>query len=351
MERYGIQVNNRAGNVVLHSDFSTYVFKGKLYANSTARVVTQGSGFKAYDSSILDVGYTSSYTLIGPLSELDDLIPFVKPNPLFSMYVQRVAPKVFKKEVVGSTVTYTFGITHDYGLDPPIIYYFVPRRNLPDNNLDYGLEVYDEQGNINFSTDYKPLRVDGVVKVTPPSGQIHDTVGGSVSVRPKFGKVINTPYSNHGGDILYSWDSVAFGAGRETKTWRETLSRKKHRIFRQKKHIDHLLTAYSGFRSCISAYGNQRTRISYIGDFGGIYQTSKDHGWEYTGFLGGVLNAMSDIVEAIKTIVHTVNVIGALQALILGAIGEGSIKPPAITLPARSTTENMLMYSRASYYD
>jgi hypothetical protein len=337
---YGIEVRSDAGSVNLHSDYASLVYVDKLtVATHTERFWLGGTGFKGYNAQHFEVGYTSEYIWTPP-KDLTTVIPFYKP----SYYTQKIAPSNFYKQNDG---TWLITIIHNGNIDQvPTIYFFTDMIELSPTITDiYGLNVYNEQQALVFSTEYIPLKIDGTYSIRPP-----DIIGSNNGhIQPTHANTVRTHVKEQ--DTMYSFVSLAYGvlSWDRKNSWKES---KKECIvsccgvdvcWKESRTCGSFEARWSSFVASVHQTSSNTISVGYIGEFGGWYLNKDCGGWKIhlgvAAFLVALISPMVALAVVIGVEINNNN---------LADVDIKYYDTPALP---ENNFETTIMMTRSSYYE
>lgn len=356
---FGIKSYGDDGYLNLHSDYSSMVYIGEasinvnpirpVYTGSEAETITN-----ARLSSNYDMGYIVQFRIQGSYSHI---IPF---------YIPR-----FGAQEIAIMDMYDGGTYWDINVlfsgtvsQTPKVHVFVPITEIPNPaQSDYGLTVYDSSGDIVFTDQYRPLRVDDVVTVTHPSsiktgsrGSCGNSAGCDINYTPDQSTTA-TGSVNNTSTKMYHVITSAYGglAYQNNGTYSKNcgflnLGTRKYAWGYQ---------SWASFRGTIShPHGTANHVASYQGDFCGKIHRLVSGSCGFSGFLGALIGLVGVILAPVTfgaSLTLTAGV--AITAAIVGfAVGE-ILSPSTPALRAyendaifdTANTQNLIM-TDAEYY-
>lgn len=356
---YGVKSYGDDGYLSLHSDYSSLVYIGEASVNvAPIRAVYTGEGAETISSSHLTSNYDMGYIVQFRIQEAySHIVPFYIP---YSSDQEIAILDMYN----GGTYWDINVLFSGYSSYAPQVHVFAPLTEIPNpTQSDYGLTVYDANGDIVFTDRYRPLRVDDVVTVTHPSNikaGARGTCGNDASCEIDYtpdqsstatGSVDNTAtkmyhvvtsaygglaYQNSG---TYTQSCGLFNWGDRKYAW--------------------AYQSWASFRGTLKHPHNTANHIAtYTGDFCGKIHQLKSGSCGFSGFLGALIGLVGVILAPVTfgaSLTLTAGV--AITAAIVGfAVGE-ALSPSTPSLRAyeqddtfdTANTQNLIM-TDADYY-
>jgi len=351
-ERWGIKTFDDDGYINLHSDYSSIVYVGEMFATTTPvqPVYAGESNISLIGRKIsnYDMGWTVQYIMFDVNSSF--MLPFYR--PVYSG--QQIAiMDVVKKDSTTWLVNLLFEGTVD---QIPRIFAFAPLNAIPEATKttgERGLRVYDQSGGLVFNTTRRPLRVDDVVLIQHPTAIKTGSRGGCGN--------------DHGCHVNFTSDQSATYTGTTTNT-----STKIYHIVPSAYGGLAYKNSGSGDRSCgFAGLGSReyawayQSWASFRGTIGHTYNT-KDHkaDWlgDYAGAyhveqqgdcgLGGILGILLGGLAAFFTLGAALIIGGTLLGFALGDVDSvPSIKAYEADATTDTNTATNLIITDAEYYN
>ena len=170
---YGFLAVNNSNKILITDTMENLHFAGKptLQGNDSAsenygsfpeygEVSGEATSFDDLDGRII---FTYTFTHSGTP------IVFIKPTDYSRWHA------VLTQSVSGTTWTIKVIASGTSTSNPPILYCFVNAENSTGSTEDYGMIVYQSNGNRAFDSRYSPLAVTGGGTITPPSDPTNST--------------------------------------------------------------------------------------------------------------------------------------------------------------------------------
>jgi hypothetical protein len=357
---FGIAAYGDDNKIAFHSDYSSVVYAGEMTKTTApVRPVFLGTSHNSISasqkSSNYDMGWIVQYSID---LDVDYMLPFYKP------YFNGQEVGIMDMVNEGSTwvVNLIYWDTYNgAGSMTPRVFAFAPIAELPSSSVtlnDYGIAVYDASGDIVFTDSKKPLRIDDVVTMTPPSS-IRTASKGYCGANGQTCHVnftsdqTSTTYGNGyaSHESLYhiipsAYGGLAFnssGTGSQNCGW----------LGIGTQHYAWNYRSWSSFRGTVktifSTQFSNRHEAGWLSEYGGAgYQI----GYGGCG-LGGFLGALLGVLLAVATGGISLALIGgALAGFAVGSISVGTTP----TLKAYQNDANFdtnpvkMLITRTSYY-
>ena len=356
---FGLKSYGDDGYLNLHSDYSSMVYVGEASINvNPIRPVYTGSEAETINSSRLsvnyDMGYIVQFRIQGSYSHI---IPF---------YIPR-----FSAQEIAIMDMYDGGSYWDINVlfsgtvsQTPKIYVFAPLTEISNPaQSDYGLTVYNDDGEIVFTDQYRPLRVDDVVTVTHPSsiktnsrGTCGNDAACDINYSPNQSSTATGSVNNTSSKMYHVITSAYGGLAYQNNG---TFSRSCGFLNLGTRKYAWAYQSWASFRGTISHPHNTANHVaSYEGDFCGKIHRQVNGSCGFSGFLGALI-ALAGVILAPVTFGASLTVTAgvAITAAIVGfAVGE-SLSPSTPSLRAyendaifdTANTQNLIM-TDAGYY-
>jgi hypothetical protein len=280
---YGVKSYGDDGYINMHSDYSSMVYVGEMSQSvAPVRFIYTGDYSHQPTATALNTKYDLGYVMQFSYNlSFSTVLPFYMPN----FMGQEISILDVVKETGVWKVNVLFSGT---STQKPRLFLFAPLTEFSSvTQNDYGLTVYDSSGNIVFTDAVRPLRVDDVVLISPPSS-IRNGSKGSCG-------------NDSGCDITYTPDQSATTTGATTNT--------------STKIYHHVPSAYGGM-----AYQNDGT---YSRSCGFLNLGTRKYAWGYQSWASfrGTLKHPANTANHVAT--WQGDFCGKIHRVVSGSCGVG----------------------------
>lgn len=354
---YGIITIDEQNRVTMHSDYASVVYYGQATLllgsdnKSSTKIMYEGTGSRNISVEVPTANF-ARYTINISSKQV---IPFFKPHhsgqkvSIFQLYLANGA-------------LYIDVLFDGAASDNPSIYIFCPLSVITENlSTGYGLNTYNTDGKLTFTTNKKRLAPVDVITITYPAvireaaitqagwadnAESTPTITSDTSV-----SIVGTYIAD--SNTIYSFVSSTYGGvGKSNKSEGTSCCKRVLKECVKKYAYAYTVSAWAHYHSAVSSqHGTSNYTVSYIAkNVGKVYQYSRGGcGWSISG-LGGLL--LAGVVFAATGGVGTALLVGVAASAYLAGHAFTSISTPYYDAPfiANSTNVDKMLVADISNY-